>query len=209
MEKVNFLTSDGLTIVGNWYPGNSNRVVICIHQNNSDKSSFEKLALELVKNEFNVLTIDLRGFGESKNNINLETLDFNLMFNDLTAADEFVKTKITNPHVQMIGSSIGANLAIQYQELNTLASVIAIAPGLNYKNINPTDQNLSNIATPIFFINSLEDKHVEETKKLFTDSGVSVKIKKILLFPGSLHGMNLINESTQACGAVINWLNSH
>ena len=108
MEKVNFLTSDGLTIVGNWYPGNSNRVVICIHQNNSDKSSFEKLALELVKNEFNVLAIDLRGFGESKNNIDLENLNFNLMFDDLMAAENFVKSKISNPHIQMIGSSIGA-----------------------------------------------------------------------------------------------------
>jgi pimeloyl-ACP methyl ester carboxylesterase len=68
-KTVSFMTSDGVYIYGTYYPSDLGReapVVICLHQRFRDRRDFIQLARFLQMNGFAVLTLDLRGHGESK-----------------------------------------------------------------------------------------------------------------------------------------------
>jgi len=208
-KKLSIRTIDGFDLAADDYNSESSRVVICLHQMRRDKSSYREFANVLVENGYRVIALDFRGFGESSGDQSqFSETDFQNMFNDVMAADEFVRGDNPKAAVQLIGASIGANTALRYQEMNTVASVILLSPGLNYHGINPTDANLSNIACPIFYINSEADADVEETKQLFESSPLTSELKKLEIYPGNAHGTELLKEG-KVRGDVVEWLNAH
>ncbi|MEK7477743.1 MAG: alpha/beta fold hydrolase [Patescibacteria group bacterium] len=135
VEKVSFITADGVTIVGNYYNSTSTKAVLLLHQNGMDKSSWGDFPLVLQARGFAVLAIDLRGYGESTQ-ISASsstatgspgTLDyrnftnkdyFPAMMGDITAARKFLQSK-GKTEQDIVGASIGANLAIVELALHT------------------------------------------------------------------------------------------
>jgi pimeloyl-ACP methyl ester carboxylesterase len=68
-ENIKFKTVDGVTIKGNFYPGENNNAptVMLLHNVNENrkKKNWNNLAVELQKRGYAVLTFDFRGHGES------------------------------------------------------------------------------------------------------------------------------------------------
>jgi len=211
MEEISIITKDGIGLKADYYRGTTHNGVICLHQYNTDRHTFDTLAQALQQKGYHVLTLDLRGHGKSQGNLaSFTDTDFKNMFKDAMAADEWLRNTQNVSSIQMIGASIGANTALMYQEMNTLESVIAISPGLNYHGINPQDSNMSNIAMPVFYINSQEDPYVEETKKLYNESPLTPDgITKLTIYPQTEHGMNIINTNDEAFQDVISWIDTH
>lgn len=208
-KKISLKTNDGITLAANEFNSISSRAVILLHQMRMDKNSYNFFIDTLVKHGYRVVALDFRGFGESAGDLSKFTdTDFQNMFNDVLAADEYLKQSDPNVQVQIIGSSIGANTALRFQEMNTVDSVILLSPSRNFHGIDPTDSNLSNIACPVFYINSAEDESVKDTQSLFEESALTRDLKKILIAPGNAHGVNLLHE-TQVTEAVIEWLNKY
>jgi|SRR5579872_1773092 len=65
-ERVSFLTSDGWLIYAHRY-GEGKRGVVLVHGGRFTKESWAKQAQPLTNAEFEVLAIDMRGYGESTN----------------------------------------------------------------------------------------------------------------------------------------------
>jgi esterase/lipase len=182
---ISLTTKDGIELAAYYYEGNTDRAVILVHQNKADASSYQFLIPQLQSKGFHVLALDLRGHGKSSLKYeDLKDEDFNKMFNDVWAAEDYLRELKPNFKIQLVGASIGANLVLKYQELNTVESVVAISPGLNYHGIDPVDSNLSNIACPVFYINSENDKAVDQTKELFEQSPLRNDKNKLVLYSG-------------------------
>lgn len=214
MNNIILTTQDGLKLNADYYPAQSDRAVILLHQARRDKSSMTFLAERLNNEGFHVLSVDLRGHGQSQGDVSKFTeKDYQNMFYDAMAADEYLHGLNPLMNVQMVGSSIGANTALRFQEMNTLKSVVAISPGLNYHGINPTDANLGNIAVPIFYINSSGDNNAEDTKTLYDQSSLSENDKKLIIYPSPgdtfSHGIDILTAHPQAIEDVVAWLKQH
>lgn len=210
METISLKTIDSFNLQADYYPGTTDNGVVCLHQFKKDRHTFDTLAKELQAKGYHVLTVDLRGHGASQGNLDtFSDQDFKNMFNDARAADEYLRITKKVKSIQMIGASIGANTALIYQEMNTLESVIALSPGLNYHGITPEDSNLSNIAMPVLYINSQEDPYIEETKKLYNECPITPDgLTQLAIYPGTEHGVYIL-DNKEAMEDVLSWIDTH
>lgn len=211
METITLTTKDGLSLVADYYPGTVAHAIILLHQYRADRHSYDAFAKTLNTLGYHVLNLDLRGHGDSEGSLDTMTdQDFSNMFYDAWAADEYIRSIDEKMSTQMIGASIGANTALRYQEMNTLESVVALSPGFNYHGIDARTSNMSNIAMPVLYINSDNDRYVEETRTLYEESPVTADgLTQLNLYPGDDHGAVILQKSEQARRDVIDWLNEH
>lgn len=106
MQRVTFKNSRGLTLVGNFYPADSRRIVILVHGFTGDKSEggkFDRLAQTLLEKNFNVFAFDFSGCGESDD----DALTVAKQNDDLRCAIDFVLQKGLSP-LGIMGYSLGA-----------------------------------------------------------------------------------------------------
>lgn len=164
-QRVTFLTDDGVSIVGTYYTpasgtNNSTPTVILLHMLGRDRNTWNTLASTLSEKEgYAVLSIDLRGHGESiKQNdktISYQIFteeDFNKMVLDVKAAKQFLTgQKNANPNtISIVGASIGANVALNYAASDpTIKSVVLLSPGINYRGVS-TSEAITKYKNPIY-----------------------------------------------------------
>jgi len=167
-QRVSFLTDDKVLIVGTYYSpqmssisssnnstttssSTSTNAIILLHMlghNRNDWNSFASI-LSNKGNGYTVLSIDLRGHGESTNQngniISFQSFtanDFNKMVMDVKAAKQFLMAqKNINPNnIAIVGASIGANVALNYAASDPLIkAVVLLSPGLNYKGVTTSN----------------------------------------------------------------------
>ena len=146
-ERVTFTTSDGVEIVGNYFPvPGSERFAILLHIRPETKESWGSWIQALNARGFSCLAYDQRGHGESTM---AGTLDYETQTEeqsrakrlDLEAAVEFLKGKGAVPaNTMFVGGSIGANLAIRFlSEHPDYPFAIALSPGLTYRGVATDD----------------------------------------------------------------------
>ena len=99
-KEIKLKTEDGFTIVGNFYQGDSNSGVILLHMLNRNRNDWNDFAGQLKKEGYNILSIDLRGHGQSTDKdgrvVNWQTFsanDFNDMTLDVKVAKQFLEEK--------------------------------------------------------------------------------------------------------------------
>jgi pimeloyl-ACP methyl ester carboxylesterase len=151
MQTISFLTSDGVTIVGNLWQTKSTAsqkpAVLLLHMMPAKKESWDAFARQLHELDHTVLAIDLRGHGESTkgaagslNYHNFDDADHKGYLLDAEAALEFLKSHTEAKSFIIIGASIGANTAINIgTEKRGVRGVVALSPGLNYRGIATED----------------------------------------------------------------------
>jgi pimeloyl-ACP methyl ester carboxylesterase len=164
-QKVSFLTDDGVLIVGTYYaPASFNETtnaIILLHMFGRDRNDWNAFASDLRNstNGYAVLSIDLRGHGESINQ-NGKTIpfqsftppDFNNMVLDVKAAKHFLAAQknIDPNNIAIVGASIGANVGLKYAASDpSVKAVVLLSPGLNYKGI-ATAAAITGYKNPIY-----------------------------------------------------------
>lgn len=138
-EKINLKTEDGVEIKGNFYDSNHKKSILLIHQFSKDKDSWDELIKVLLVTH-SIFAIDLRGHGESEGDYNeFDETDFKKMSFDVKAGVKFLEERGFEPEkLNIVGSSIGANLAQNYAADNAINKTILLSPGLNFKGIEFT-----------------------------------------------------------------------
>ncbi|MBI3671574.1 alpha/beta fold hydrolase, partial [Candidatus Azambacteria bacterium] len=151
MEKVIFKTKDGVDIHGSYFKTGDNNApaVILLHMMPATKESWYDMQEKMATAGFQSLAIDFRGHGESilKNGLEINYQNFNdkeqqEKIYDVEAAVKFFEEKgIPKGKISLVGASIGANLALQYQSENKeIKTSVLISPGLDYRGVTTEDK---------------------------------------------------------------------
>ena len=223
-QTVTFITDDGVSIVGTYYAPSSGLkdstpTIILLHMLGKDRSIWNTFASALSHKGYAVLSIDLRGHGESikqsSSTVSYQSFtenDFNKMTLDVKAAKQFlIEQKNANPdRMAVIGASIGANIALNYAATldPTIKTVILLSPGLNYRGVATSD-TITKYKNPIYIAATEGDSESAKDSQTLCDKincGENLKIYS----GSSSHGTNMFSESLNPPlqDLIMSWLSS-
>lgn len=146
-QTITLATSDGLEIVGDYYAQDGEKFAILLHMMPATKESWQDFAIELHKNGYSSIAIDLRGHGDSTLGGEIDYTQFEdqehaASIADVYAAKAFLLAQgAKEENIVIIGASIGANLALQFLAENpAMKKAIALSPGLDYRSVTTNDK---------------------------------------------------------------------
>lgn len=209
MKKVSFATDDDVTIIGNYWKGSGNAVLL-LHMLPATKESWNEFAEKLNNEGFTVLAIDLRGHGESTNNGTLNYKTFTdaqhqASIKDVEAAVSYLK-KQNAKNISIAGASIGANLALVYQsEHSEIKKTILLSAGQNYRGVmaEPAAEALQE-DQKVFLVEGSSDSSSAGTADVLS-SALSGD-REVMIYNTSAHGTNLFEEHPELMNELVEWL---
>ncbi|MFH0954644.1 MAG: alpha/beta fold hydrolase [Candidatus Micrarchaeota archaeon] len=212
MQKVSFQTKDGVVIVADFLTSDSSKAVILVHQLGSSKEAFSVLADLFNENGFAVLSLDLRGHGESAGKKSLSSperltpADFQDMNWDLSGARNFL-TKKGFSEFYIVGASIGANLAIIFPSENEgFKAAVALSPGEDYKSLQPLSF-AEKTAVPTLLVASSDDSYsFESCQKL---DAVFAAEHEFYRLQNVGHGTYMLNLWPKLSQKIVDWCKGH
>jgi len=184
---ANYLrTRDGQNIAYFYHEGGWKGVIL-LHQLDGSMGDWEPLEKELQDAGFSYIKIDPRGHGESQGDWEyFDEEDFNNMIYDVEAAHKFLKLKGVNT-VAIIGSSIGANVALKYARWRGMDRLVLISPGFNYRGID-ISKDIGNYTGEVMVVVGDRDSYSYTTAKVFErELNASLQVVK-----NSKHGRELL-----------------
>jgi alpha-beta hydrolase superfamily lysophospholipase len=217
-KTVRFDTTDGVTIVGSYYPQKQagRPSVLLLHMLGRNRTTVAETARHLQEEGFNVLAIDLRGHGEStqgKNGpVRVEAFlssDYAAMDRDVDAAVKYLRDQLGEGNkLAIVGGSIGANLALRKGAADPdIAAVVLLSPSLDYRGIVTTDAITRYKDHPVFILTSENDTWSYEGAKKIAE-GISAD-KEFKVLPGRSHGTAILQSHPEIEKEVIDWLKFH
>lgn len=210
-EQIDLKTADGINISGSWVASEnpSNTVVLLIHQLRKDKSIWDSLVQKLAASGFSSLAIDLRGHGQSGGGSWEDFTDeqFKALMNDVEVAGKYLREKFPAQNVALIGSSIGANLVLNYAAKNNVSSVVLLSPGLDYKGIT-TEEAAGGFSKPLFMAASNDDPNesVNATRRLSEIITTPETDLNVVTYDDAGHGINMFTKQPELQDQIIEWL---
>lgn len=211
MQKISFITQDGVKIIGNYWPG-SDKAALLLHMLPSTKESWTKLAKALNNENISVLAIDLRGHGESRdkngeklNFMDFEDSDHQASIKDVEAAIKFLEKKGAK-EIYIGGASIGANLALQYQaEHANIKKTVLLSAGVNYRGIltEPAALNIGEQQKVFLAAGTMDGNAAETAGKL---SSLIRGRKEVEIYNASAHGTDLFDVDSGLINELVDWL---
>jgi alpha-beta hydrolase superfamily lysophospholipase len=221
-ERVEFLTKDGVKIVGDYYNpehgASSELAVLLLHMMPSNRKSWMSFARKLKHAGMMVLAIDLRGHGDSTRKQDGSILNYKSFSDsehqksvfDIEAAVKFLRRK-NHLNLALIGASIGANLALKYlAECQEAKAAILFSAGLNYRGIKalPLAKMLKE-NQKVFIVAAEDDMRSGESageaaKEIFDN--LTIKRKQIKIFESGGHGTEILNAHQEFQDFLVRWL---
>lgn len=213
-KTVNFQTKDGVKIVGDFFDAKSKKSVILLHILPGNRHDFNEFAELLFAQGYNVLNIDERGHGESEawpgemgSWQEFTQADYDKAIYDVEAAAEFLKNKIPETELAIIGGSIGANLSFLYGAKANPKIVVALSPGLNYKGIK-TEIASRNFRNNLLIIASRDDSYSFESSERLFDISSATK-KEFIKYEAAGHGTRIFDSEPELKQKVLEFLNKN
>ena len=223
-ERVVFTSEDGVLLVGSYYKPRigtsiSTPSVILLHMLGMDRSTWDKFAQKLTQNGYAVLSVDLRGHGESikqaNHTISYQSFmpkNFKNMTLDVKAAKKYlIEGRKANPNqISIIGASIGANLALNYAASDhSIKSVILLSPGLNYRGISTLDA-IMKYKNPIYIVTAEDDSESAKDSKILCEKITCAENLKIFENT-NVHGTDMLSDKmigSNLQNIILSWLDS-
>lgn len=211
-EKVEFLTNDQVTIVGEWCSaGDGSKKVLLLHMMPETKESWAVFQDKLLDAGLSSLAIDFRGHGESVKgegrNLdykNFTDLEHQAKIRDVLAAVKWLKAD--GADLAVIGASIGANLACQWgAEHPDTRAIAALSPGLNYRGVltMPLVRALTRSQFLFLAVSDDDRESFNAAQKLNETSLAKTKLK---LMRNAGHGTEMFNREPGLMDELITWL---
>jgi dienelactone hydrolase len=223
-ERVIFTSDDGVSLVGSYYKpsigiNNSTPSVILLHMLGTNRATWDNFAQKLSQNGYAVLSVDLRGHGESikqaNSTISYQSFmpsNFKSMTLDVKAAKKYlIEERSANPNkISIIGASIGANLALNYAASDhSIKSVILLSPGLNYRGISTLDA-ITKYKNPIYIVAAEEDSESAKDSKILCEKITCAENLRIFEKAND-HGTDLLSNKmlgSKLQNIILSWLDS-
>jgi uncharacterized protein len=133
-ESVSFRTEDGVTIRGWWFARpESSSVVIALTGHRGEKSDLLGISSGLWRAGYNVLLFDYRGCGESDHGV--QSLAHHEL-RDARAAVRYVRERMPDARLGVIGYSMGAAIAIRLAAAEPwIRAVVADSPFATMRDV--------------------------------------------------------------------------
>lgn len=203
MKKIiSFQTKDDVKIVGDFYDAKSKKSVLLLHILPGNRGDFDEFAEFLWQRGYNILNIDERGHGDSEawpgetgSWQEFTQTDYDRMIYDVEAAADWLKNKIPNMELSVIGGSIGANLALLYGAKVQPKIVVTLSPGLDYKGIK-TEIASRNFRKNLLLVASKDDNYsFKSCERLF---GISAAAQKEFIhYEDAGHGTRMFDAEPE------------
>lgn len=208
--RVEITAEDGLVMIGDFYavPNTDAEqpAVVLLHGSGTERNEWRDLIMPLLDDGWNVLAVDLRGFGETGGQRDLaKTIDdLQLWFAWLREQPE-----VQDNALAAIGSSMGTVPAQAGCAADPACfTAIAISPGdfpLLTDSLYETMRDRS-----ILFIVGRADNVIYDTRKMFDRT---VGEASLHLYDTSLHGSSLFGLRSsyrdRTIRLMLDWLNQH
>jgi len=226
VREIRLTTVDDLGLSAAYYPvsTNSAAAVILLHAYGKTKDEWGTVPILFQRNGIAVLTFDLRGHGDSNRRLTANGVeivdyqkfgprDFKNMLIDVNQAYDWLTSQpgIDKHRIAIIGSSIGANLALRYAAFNDeVAGLILLSPGIFYRDVRTDDVITRYGKRPLRIVVGRDDTFpFESSKQLITlrqQAGQSVESNELLACTGNLHGAAMLTGVTELPSVVFAWL---
>lgn len=204
-QTVLIQAEDGALLVGDFYLVNPlSPTIILVHQLYTTRLSWQPVISPLIGEHYNVLAIDIRGYGESSSSINWHhaVTDMQLWFNWLRT-----EGSVRPDAISTMGSSMGSTLAIVGCANDALCkTTIAISPGWDYYGIQIEDALATGLNNrPTLILYAERDRWPAVGMPLIEE--VATNPLTIERFPANTHGMDLIKlHEEEIIGLIMDWL---
>lgn len=196
--------NDGLKLVGDFYVVDPARpTILLLHELYTNRTSWQPLIGLLLGGGYNVLNVDLRGFGETRGSIN-----WNQAIDDVVVWSNWLRTEGgVADAISTLGSSIGSTVALRGCSADPACrTAILISPGWAYYEIGlrvTLEEELGDRAALMIYSQNdrwpaLAIPQIEE---------VASEAVVIEAYPGNAHGMNLLRAEHQTMvPLILDWL---
>ncbi len=211
-QPVEVAAADSLALKGDYYalPGDTpHAAVLLMHQLGSHRRSWSDLIPALLDAGYNVLTVDLRGHGETGGKV------------DWTAAQTDTRTWLSwlrqQPGVRaaaisIIGASIGSNLALVGCAADEqCVTAIALSPGLDYFGVKTDTAVTEGLRkrSALLVAAQADGQSSNGIKELVAAAKGDIGVR---LYAGAAHGTTMLQSRKLQTGLItliIDWLNEH
>ena len=226
VRVTKLVTRDDLELAAAYYPvaTNSAAAVLLLHGYGKSREEWGPVAPLFQMNGIAVLALDLRGHGESTRRLSangVETVDYHNfspknyrdMLLDINQAYDWLASQpgIDAHRIAVVGSSIGANLALRYAAFNDeVAGLILISPGLVYHDLRTDDVITKYGRRPLRIVVSRDDVFAFESSRRLIDlrqhAGQAVESNELIACSGTLHGSTMLTGVKGLSAVVFGWL---
>jgi len=213
-KTVSFQTKDDVKIVGDFYDAKSEKSILLLHILPGNRGDFDEFAELLWQKGYNVLNIDERGHGDSEawsgetgSWQEFTQADYDRMVYDVEAAAQWLKVRIPDTELAVIGGSIGANLTFIYGAKAQPKIVIALSPGIDYCGIK-TEIASRNYRQNLLIVASRDDTYsFNSSEKLFEISKASHK--EFIKYEDAGHGTRMFDAEPELKQRILDFLSKN
>jgi pyridoxine 5-phosphate synthase len=205
-RPVTLPSADGVTIAGEFYEGASRPApaVLLVHMLTRNKSEWGSLPDRLRELGLTVLTIDLRGHGQSSGSAQ----DLPAMTGDVRAALQWL---ITRPNVRadamaVVGASLGASLALLASvDVPQVRAIGLLSPSLDYRGLRTDVSLIKRLGSrSIWLASSAEDPMALRTMRDFAAEPSGPREQHVS--SAIAHGTVLLDRDADVARTLVDWL---
>ena len=197
---------DELNMAGTLYfPSNNSPPwpgVILLHMLHGDQSQWEDFPQQLTEEGFAVLSMDIRGHGNTGGEMNwdLAISDQQQVWNYFAARQE-----IDQDQIAFVGASVGANLALVASSNEpSVRTAVLLSPGLNYAGVK-TQAAINSIGDrPVLIVASQEDTYAADSSTILYESAVADS--QLIMYQEAGHGTFMFRAEPGLTQAIADWL---
>ena len=126
------------------------------------------------------------------------------MIYDVEASADWLKNKIPETELAVMGGSIGANLSLLYGAKTQPKIVVALSPGLNYKGIK-TEIASRNFRKNLLLVASKDDNYPFESSQRLFEISSAVK-KEFIKYEDAGHGTRMFVSEPELKQRILDFL---
>jgi len=221
-DKTEIVTEDKINLAADYYYYSDKKdtiqpLIILIHQFRSNKEQWRKSFIDTLLNKnYKVFAYDIRNHGESgKSSVDLMDLlsDREQAPKDVDAVLKwaFSQKGVDSSRVGIIGTSIGASLAIYGRLFKGAKSVVAVSGGKGtFQAFTGYDDRMMSsnrmflrIKNVMFICGTADNGYLEEEKNIYDN--YLMDPREIMKFESGKHGKDLIDQYPEILTAILNW----
>ena len=199
---------DGLDLVGDFYLVDPERpTVILLHELYATRAMWRPVIGLLLAHDYNVLAVDLRGFGQTRGRIAWRSA-----VDDVAAWFTWLRTEggVRGDAISTMGSSMGSTLAIVGCANDAhCPTAIAVSPGWSYYGISVEEAFSETLGErPVLLVYAENDRWpalgVPRMMEIASDNVVEQ------VYPRNTHGIDLMRKQQETFVPLfLEWLASH